>query len=95
MVLGAHERAGGGVALTVRDEGPGISAEDLPHLFDRFWQASRHDRTGTGLGLAIVRGIAEAHGGSAEVASEPGKGALFSLVLPTLDQATSPKEGPP
>jgi PAS domain S-box-containing protein len=82
VVLGAHEHPSGGVALTVRDEGPGIPAEDLPHLFDRFWQASRHDRTGTGLGLAIVRGIAEAHGGSVEVASELGKGALFSLVLP-------------
>lgn len=95
VVLGAHEHAGGGVALTVRDEGPGIPAENLPHLFDRFWQASRHDRTGTGLGLAIVRGIAEAHGGSVEVASELGKGALFSLVLPTPERGAGPREGKP
>ena len=59
-----------------------IAAADLPRLFDRFWQASRHDRTGSGLGLAIVRGIADAHGGRVEVASGPGRGTRFALVLP-------------
>jgi len=81
ITLGAHALAGGGVALTVDDQGPGIPAAELPLLFDRFWQASRHDRTGSGLGLAIVRGIAEAHGGRVEVASEQGKGTRFTLVL--------------
>ncbi len=85
VTLGAHASGGREVALTVRDQGPGIAAADLPHLFDRFWQASRHDRTGSGLGLAIVRGIAEAHGGRVEVASEPGAGACFTLVLPSAD----------
>lgn len=85
ITLGAHASGERDVALTVRDQGPGIPEADLPHIFDRFWQASRHDRTGSGLGLAIVRGIAEAHGGRVEVASELGVGACFTLVLPSAD----------
>ena len=81
VTVAAHPRLPHAVALTVRDEGPGIPEADQPHLFDRFWQASRHDRTGSGLGLAIVRGIADAHGGAVEVVSRPGHGALFTLVL--------------
>lgn len=87
VVLGAGVRDGAAVALTVTDHGPGISKEDQERLFDRFWQASRHDRTGSGLGLAIVRGIAEAHGGTVEVSSEPGGGARFALVLPVAEEA--------
>jgi len=71
----------GWVVLSVADTGPGIPEEVRDRLFDRFWQASRHDRTGAGLGLAIVRGIAEAHGGRIEVLSRPGEGATFSLHL--------------
>ncbi len=74
--------AEGGVAFSVADDGPGIPPEERGRLFDRFWQAERHGRTGAGLGLAIVRGIAEAHGGRVEVASEAGEGSTFSLVLP-------------
>jgi PAS domain S-box-containing protein len=92
ITLGAHDAGGGRVALTVEDQGPGIPAADLPRIFDRFWQASRHDRTGSGLGLAIVRGIAEAHGGSVQAASEPGKGARFTLLFPRAD-AGSAREG--
>ncbi len=69
--------------LTVRDHGPGISAADLPHVFDRFYRgAEARGRPGSGLGLAIVRQVAEQHGGrvSAEVA--PGGGALMRLCLP-------------
>ena len=72
-----------GEELTVRDHGPGISATDLPHVFDRFYRgAEARGRPGSGLGLAIVRQVAEQHGGrvSAEVA--PGGGTLMRLRLP-------------
>lgn len=75
----------GQVRFTVSDEGEGISKDDLPHLFDRFYRAdaSRTRKTGgTGLGLAIARGIAQQHGGYLEVESCPGLGSRFTLVLP-------------
>ncbi|HET9692076.1 MAG TPA: ATP-binding protein [Acidimicrobiales bacterium] len=69
--------------VTVRDHGPGLSAEGLAHAFDRFWQADRaRVGTGAGLGLAIVAGIAAQHGGRATVRNADGGGAEFSLVLP-------------
>jgi signal transduction histidine kinase len=71
------------VEITVADTGPGIAPEDLPHVFDRFWQSDttpRHD--GSGLGLAIVRGLAQAHGGSAWAESAIGKGSIFHVTLP-------------
>lgn len=73
------------VVFTVADTGTGIAPDDLPHVFDRFWRAekSRSRRTGgSGLGLAIVRHLIAAHGGTAEAASEPGAGAVFTLRLP-------------
>ncbi|MEU2775880.1 HAMP domain-containing sensor histidine kinase [Streptomyces sp. NPDC007162] len=76
---------GDGIVLTVTDTGPGIAAEDLPHVFERFWRAekSRSRRTGgSGLGLPIVRHLVAAHDGTAEAQSEPGKGARFTLRLP-------------
>ncbi|MFF3990890.1 ATP-binding protein [Streptomyces sp. NPDC001601] len=78
-------RAGDDVVLTVTDTGPGIAADDLPHVFERFWRAekSRSRRTGgSGLGLPIVRHLLAAHDGTAEARSEPGKGAEFTLRLP-------------
>lgn len=67
--------------ISVRDHGPGISPNVIPRVFDRFFTTdSEHD--GTGLGLAIVRSVAEAHGGRAEVESEPGQGAVFRLMIP-------------
>ncbi|MCS0606172.1 HAMP domain-containing histidine kinase [Streptomyces sp. LP11] len=81
----AARRAGDRVVLTVTDTGPGIAPEDLPYVFDRFWRAekSRSRRTGgSGLGLPIVRHMLAAHGGTAEAASEPGRGAVFTLRLP-------------
>ncbi|HEX6202346.1 MAG TPA: ATP-binding protein [Thermoanaerobaculia bacterium] len=80
-VRAAAGEASGEVELSVSDEGPGIREEDLPHLFDRFWQGGRATR-GTGLGLAIVKGIAEAHGGRVAVASRPGQGSTFRILLP-------------
>jgi signal transduction histidine kinase len=70
-----------GVACAVEDTGIGISPSDLPHLFERFWQARRYRRGGAGLGLAIARGVVEAHGSSLTVESEIGRGSVFSFVL--------------
>ncbi|MFC4500902.1 MULTISPECIES: sensor histidine kinase [Streptomyces] len=78
-------RAGADVVLAVADTGTGITAEDLPHVFERFWRAekSRSRRTGgSGLGLAIVRHLVAAHGGTAEATSTPGSGSVFTLILP-------------
>ena len=70
------------VRLTVRDSGSGIPAEDLGHLFDRFWQARQTARLGSGLGLFIAREIVEAHGGRIGVESKLGAGSTFSVTLP-------------
>ena len=70
------------VVLTVSDSGPGISREDIPHLFERFWQAKRGHRGGAGLGLAITKGIVEAHGGRIWVESVLGEGSVFRFTLP-------------
>lgn len=70
------------VRFAVIDRGRGISAEDLPHVFDRFWQASRTSRAGSGVGLAIAEGIVKAHGGRIWVESEPGAGSTFFFTLP-------------
>ena len=67
------------VRISISDTGPGLSAEQLDAIFRPFY-TTKHQ--GTGLGLAISRGIAERHGGRIEVASEPGRGAAFTLVLP-------------
>ena len=71
------------VRLYVVDSGPGISDEDAPHVFDRFWTAARNARVrGTGMGLAIVRGIIDAHGGGVWLEpAQAGSGATFSIAL--------------
>ncbi len=69
--------------LTVRDHGPGISAEDLPHVFDRFYRgAEARGRPGSGLGLAIVRQVAAQQGGSITAERAPAGGTLMRLRLP-------------
>jgi two-component system sensor histidine kinase MprB len=69
--------------LTVDDEGPGIPADDLPHVFDRFYRASEsRGMPGSGLGLSIVRQVAERHGGSVDAEPSPAGGARMSLRLP-------------
>jgi signal transduction histidine kinase len=70
------------VRIDVIDNGPGISASDLEHLFDNFWQAQRNDNRGVGLGLAIAKSVVEAHGGRIWCESTPGKGTTFSFTLP-------------
>ena len=75
------ERIGEEVRFGVIDTGPGIPAEQLPHIFGRFWQA-RTDRRGIGLGLAIAKGIVEAHNGRIWVESHVGLGSTFYFTLP-------------
>jgi PAS domain S-box-containing protein len=75
------------VGISVADTGPGIAADQVPRLFDRYWQANRADRRGVGLGLSIVKGIADAHGGQVRVQTEEGAGTTFTLVLPAAPDA--------
>ena len=73
------------VLVTVSDTGSGIDATQLPHIFDRYWQARRGSGTrGTGLGLAIAKGIVEAHGGAIWAESVAGTGSTFSFTLPSI-----------
>jgi two-component system, OmpR family, sensor histidine kinase BaeS len=79
------ERSGNGAMVSVSDTGIGISAEDLPHIFDRFYRVDRSRARatgGSGLGLAIVKQLVEAHGGKVRIESELGKGSEFSFSLP-------------
>jgi two-component system heavy metal sensor histidine kinase CusS len=91
----AHTPAGGevqltaaaepaGLRVTVADTGTGIRPDDLPHLFDRFFRsrAARTSGRGVGLGLAIVRRVAELHGGTVTVESEPGRGTTVCMTFP-------------
>lgn len=73
----------GRLRLEVRDTGIGIDKKDLPHIWERFWQAdsSRGVDRGSGLGLSMVKQIAEAHGGRLEVESRPGEGSCFSYTM--------------
>jgi two-component system, sensor histidine kinase and response regulator len=69
--------------IEIADTGPGIAADDLPHIFDPYYSASKkHQKTGTGLGLYISKGIVDAHGGQIRCGSEPGAGTTFNISLP-------------
>ncbi|MEP6692414.1 MAG: ATP-binding protein [Gemmatimonadaceae bacterium] len=81
--------------LSVRDTGIGISAADLPHVFERFYRADRarsrtSERGGFGLGLAISQWIVEAHGGTIAVRSRLARGSTFTVTMPVLDPAAAP-----
>jgi two-component system sensor histidine kinase BaeS len=73
------------VVVDVRDSGPGIAPDELPHIFDRFFRGTNVGEaraSGSGLGLAITRSLAEMHGGAVDVTSAPGQGSVFSVRLP-------------
>jgi signal transduction histidine kinase len=75
------------VVFRVADTGCGIASENLPRVFDRFWQATRAGRQGAGLGLAITKGIVEAHGGRIWVESTAGSGSTFFFAIPRVSAA--------
>jgi signal transduction histidine kinase len=81
LILSAAD--GGDFALiSLADRGPGIPEEQLPYIFNRFFQARQQRRAGAGLGLTIAKGIIEAHGGSISVESTAGQGTKFTFSLP-------------
>jgi signal transduction histidine kinase len=69
--------------ITVRDTGIGIDAADLPRIWDRLYRADKsRSQRGLGLGLSMVKAFVEAHGGTAAVSSQPGRGSLFTVTFP-------------
>jgi signal transduction histidine kinase len=79
------ESADSGARIAVVDTGVGIDADELPHIFERFYRGSQANEargSGSGLGLAIVRSIVDMHGGSIEVESRVGRGSRFTVILP-------------
>jgi signal transduction histidine kinase len=78
--------------LQVRDTGEGVPADDLPHIWERFYRGAKNG--GTGLGLALVKAFIEAMGGHVAVESTPGEGACFTLSLPLSDEAPLPRPVP-
>src|SRR5438445_1876429 len=81
--------------ITVKDTGMGISAEDLPRIWDRLYRGDKsRNEKGLGLGLSLVRAVVRAHHGSVEVASDVGKGSLFTINLPVAPSAQPPGKTP-
>ena len=94
------KRRGDEAVISVEDRGVGIPAKELEKVFDKFYRVEKglvHTVKGSGLGLSLVKHIMEAHGGRVEVASRPGEGSVFSLILPLdrrgTDESPSPQTG--
>lgn len=88
-------RDGALIRISLADRGPGIAAEHLPHLFDRYYRVHAGDNGGSGLGLAIAKGIVEAHGGTILVATPPDGGTVFTFTLPIPRAAEPVSPAPP
>jgi signal transduction histidine kinase len=85
-----------GARITVADTGVGIPADELPHVFERFWRGAgtRERGSGSGLGLSIVKRIVDMHEGRVQVVSTPGAGTRFTVLLPRRVSVSSPRPGP-
>jgi signal transduction histidine kinase len=82
LITLAAARLDGSVLFSVADTGAGIPGDEMPRLFDRFWQARRQGVGSAGLGLAICKGIVEAHGGAIWAESTVGRGSTFYFRVP-------------
>ena len=89
VVTVSAQKRGQEVCFSVADTGPGITPEQLPHVFDRYWQAKEAVLKGTGLGLTIAKGIVEAHKGKVWVESKVGEGSCFYFTLPIYESPPS------
>ena len=92
------ERSGESLIIAVEDTGIGIPKKQLPHVFDRFWQAdgsSKRKYQGVGIGLSLVKELVEAHDGTVTVDSTEGKGTQFTIQLPYLEGDPKSKPGEP
>ncbi|HYQ41271.1 MAG TPA: hybrid sensor histidine kinase/response regulator [Polyangiaceae bacterium] len=85
ITIGANNQ-GSEILLWVKDSGVGIAAEQMPHIFDRFWQAAKKERRGIGLGLSICKAIVEAHGGRIWAESTVGVGTTMFFTIPAVPQ---------
>jgi signal transduction histidine kinase/ActR/RegA family two-component response regulator len=93
VTVGASAREGE-ILFWVKDTGSGISPEQLPHLFDRFWQANKRDRRGTGMGLTICKAIVEAHGGVIWPEAKEGEGTTMFFTIPSMPAAAEAPGAP-
>ena len=90
------EKQAGDVVFWVQDEGPGIHPDDLPYIFDLYYQSKRPENKaegGTGIGLALARELSQAMGGSVWAESQPGKGSVFFLRLPAQERSPEQADG--
>jgi len=87
------QAADGNLTLSIADHGPGVPAEWLPRIFDKFFRSPGAPTGGSGLGLTIVKGFVEAHGGTVTAENRPGGGALFTMRLPQLEKPPEVEPG--